>query len=352
MERYEKQRKSVEQSNGDTMELAFTSDELTRAEKVFELIAQRALQLETERGAPSRVTLMRAAEPPLSPQPFPYHKLAAAVLAGLCLPFALAVVWEQHAGRIADSRSLEQQSSLAVLGEIAYLPAGAPLQYKAADARLGYEISLFEESIDGLRTSLTLSQHMSGVRVLAVTSAVNHEGKTSVAVQLAVSLARSTREPLLLIDGDMRSPDVHRMFQAPLEPGLATVLSGECTLEEAIVSNAGADIDLLPAGRLRVSPHQLLGNGSWKSLLAKIPARYRYVVIDTPPVLEASEALVLANGADASVVCAMRDVSRMDQVHKTIERLTATGCRPVGTVLNGVPTRRYTSRYNDTHVCT
>jgi capsular exopolysaccharide synthesis family protein len=345
--RYEQQRKSVEQSSGDTMELTFKADELTRAEKVFELIAQRALQLETERGAPSRVTLMRAAEPPLSPQSFPYPKIAMAMLAGFCLPFALAVLWERQVGRVVDARSLEQQSSLAMLGEITYVPTRTLLPHDSADARLGYESRLFEESIDSLRTSLTLSDHMSEMRVLAVTSAVNHEGKTSVAVQLAISLARSTREPLLLIDGDMRSPDVHRVFQAPLEPGLAMVLAGACTLEEAIVTNASADIHLLPAGRLRVSPHQLLGNGTWKALLARIPTRYRYVVIDTPPVLAASEAIVLANGADVAVVCAMRGMSRMDQIRKTIERLAATGCRPVGTVLSGVPTRYYASRYGD-----
>ena len=197
---------------------------------------------------------------------------------------------------------------------------------------------LFEESVDSLRTSLILSEEISSaVKVLAVTSAVNDEGKTSVAVQLAVSLARSTKEPLLLIDGDMRAPDIHRVFGTALEPGLVGVLSGQCTLEEAILTDASPDVHVLPAGRLHGSPHQLLGNGTWKSLLARIPACYRYVVIDTPPVLAASEAPVLANGADAAVVCAMRGTSRLDQIRKTIERLAATGCRPVGTVLSGVP---------------
>jgi polysaccharide biosynthesis transport protein len=81
--------------------------------------------------------------------------------------------------------------------------------------------------------------------------------------------------------------------------------------------------------------------------MARIPAHYRYVVIDTPPVLAASEALVLAKAADASLVSTMRDVSRMDQVRYTIERLATAGCRPVGTVLNGVPTNSYVSRYGD-----
>jgi Mrp family chromosome partitioning ATPase len=69
------------------------------------------------------------------------------------------------------------------------------------------------------------------------------------------------------------------------------------------------------------------------------------VIIDTPPVLAASEALVLAKAADATLMCAMRDVSRADQIRKASERLLAAGGRPVGTVLSGVPTHRYNYRY-------
>jgi polysaccharide biosynthesis transport protein len=344
-ERFEEQRKNVEQSSGDTMELSFKRDELARAEKVFELIAQRALQLQTERGAPARVTLMQAAETPSIADPFPYSKMGLALLAALCLPSGFAVFWERLAGRVSDSQSFEQQSTTTVLGEIAHLPTRSPLRSSSSSDRMGYEIRLFEESVDSLRTSLSLSEDLSGMRILAITSAANHEGKTSVAAQLAVSFARATGQPLLLIDGDMRSPDVHNVFQIPLEPGLAKVLSGECSLEEAIVTSWSNHVHLLPAGKLGVNPHKLLGNGAWKSLLAKIPACYRYIVIDTPPVLAASEALVLAKAADATLVCMMRDVSRMDQVRKTIERLAAAGNRPVGTVLNGVSTRHYASRY-------
>ncbi len=104
---------------------------------------------------------------------------------------------------------------------------------------------------------------------------------------------------------------------------------------------------LLPAGRLDVSPHKLLGNGAWTSLLAQIPACYRYVLIDTPPVLSASEALVLVKAADASLVCVMRDVSRVDQLRRILNRLEAAGSQPVGLVLNGVPAKSYSYRWGE-----
>ncbi len=183
------------------------------------------------------------------------------------------------------------------------------------------------------------------MRILAITSAANHEGKTSVASQLAMSLARATGKMTLLIDGDMRSPDVHQVFGVARGPGLAEVLSNECTLADAIVPTHNPNVQLLTAGRLKVSPHRLLGNGAWKSLLAQIPASYGYVIVDTPPVLAASEALVLAKHADAILICVMRDVSRADQVRKASNLLTAAGGCPVGTVLNGVPTRSYKYYY-------
>ena len=138
-ERYEQQRKNMEQSSGDTMELGFKRDELVRAEKVFELIAQRALQLQTERGAPARITLMQSAEPPGAPvELFPYRNIALVVLASLCLPFALAVLWERVVGRVSNSQLLERQSNLAVLGEIVQLPVpvGGQLQSTRRRVRL------------------------------------------------------------------------------------------------------------------------------------------------------------------------------------------------------------------------
>jgi Mrp family chromosome partitioning ATPase len=88
-----------------------------------------------------------------------------------------------------------------------------------------------------------------------------------------------------------------------------------------------------------------LANGVFGALLESVPEDYRYVIIDTPPVLAASESLVLAKSADAFLLCAMRDVSRVSQVKKATERLVAAGGRLAGTVLSGVPISQYVHRY-------
>jgi capsular exopolysaccharide synthesis family protein len=183
------------------------------------------------------------------------------------------------------------------------------------------------------------------MQVLAVTSAVTREGKTSLAAQLAVSIARASGEKTLLIDADMRSPDLYQVFDIPNDRGLVDVLADECTIDEAIVTEHSDLLHVLPAGKLRASPHKLVGDGSFEKVIGKLRDRYRYIVIDTPPILSASESLVLAVAADATVLCAMRDYSRTKQVRTAYRRLEAADANPVGVVLNGVSISRYTYSY-------
>lgn len=345
-ERYFRQLKDVHKSDGQSLDLEFRRTELAREEKVFEMIAARTLKLRAETRAPARVTLLKAATPPRSPaNSLPYKKIGAIAAAVFCVPFGLAVLWERIIRRVDDPQQL-WQADLTVVGEIARLPVSNSRRTSAAKSKqAARDVSLFEESIDSLRTCLTLSEPHAESRILVISSAVSGEGKTSVAAQLAVSVARSTGETTLLIDADMRSPDIHNVFGIPNEPGLAQVLSRECTLKDAIVTTWSNYVHILPAGVLKASPHKLLGDGSLKALLVELRKTYRHIIIDTSPILSASESLVLAKSADATLLCAMRDVSRVDQVQKAYERLVNTGARPLGTVLNGVPTGRYAYLY-------
>jgi succinoglycan biosynthesis transport protein ExoP len=190
-----------------------------------------------------------------------------------------------------------------------------------------------------------LSPSFQDLRVLAVVSACENEGKTSVACQLAVSIARATQSKTLLIDGDMRKPDIHSVFRVRRDPGLADVLAGEADMEDAIVTDWSDHLHLLPGGKLHSSPHRLLGNGHMRSFLDVIPLHYRYVVIDTPPILAASESLVMAKAADAAIMCVMQDVSRTEQVLKAHQRLVNSGAISAGTVVSGVARRQYKYRY-------
>jgi capsular exopolysaccharide synthesis family protein len=346
-ERYQTELGKQKKDTGESIELIFQRAEVERADKLLDSISNRLMQLKTEQGAPPRVEPMtNRAEIPLAPlEIFPFKTVIPASLLGLCLPLVLATLWEHFAQRLSDPGSLEKQCNLPVVAEIARFPetAGRRRGLGARSAHRG--LMMFQESVDNLRTRLLLGGQSVSTRVLAVTSAVNDEGKTSLAVQLAVSIAQASGEPVLLIDGDVRSSDIHRVFDVPLEPGLSSVLRAENGLDQAIASVWKDRLHVLPAGKLHGSPHRLITNDSLAALLERIPATYRHVIIDTPPVLAASEALVFARNADATILCARRDVSRMLQVRKALEHLVTTGANVVAAAFNGVSLREYAYRY-------
>jgi capsular exopolysaccharide synthesis family protein len=270
-----------------------------------------------------------------------------AMLGGMLflIPFGLAVGWELLVRRVSDAERLEQDVQLPVIGEIARLPTRRGRSYAFGGGNPLREMDVFEESVDSLRTSLVLGESMQDMRVILVTSAVPSEGKTCVSVQLAVSLARASGKRTLLVDADMRAPDIHHLLDLPLEPGLSDVLTGDCTLEDAVQTDFSDRIHVLTAGQIQTSPHRLVGNGTLKKMFEEFRDNYDYVVIDSPPVLAVSEALVLARHADASLLCAMRDNSRIDQVRRAYDRLVGSGAKPAGVVLNGVPLHTYARRY-------
>jgi capsular exopolysaccharide synthesis family protein len=314
---------------------------------VFDMIAQRIVKLTTEQRAPRRVELLQAAIAPKTPlQKLPMKMMLLASAAAMACPFLLAFAWEWRTQRLSDSHQLAVFSTVPVVAEIASFPARARSSHRALPRSVTRALRHFEESVHSLRTYLSLSRSLNDVRVLAVTSSISQEGKTSVAAQLALSFSRSSGR-VLLIDGDLRAPDVHKMFDIERGPGLAEVLQGEVSAAEAIHTEWSADIHILPAGRLKCDPHQLIGSGEVEKLVAQLRQQYATIIIDTPPVLAASEALVLAKTADATLLCTMRDVSRLTQVKQTYNRLIDSGARPVGAVFSGVPMASYYRTYGD-----
>lgn len=337
--------KELSLSGGQALDLRLKQRELERRQEVFDRISDRAAQLATEAYAPRRVDPIQDATPPPMPmEALPWRQLLLATLGSLAIPLGAVALWERSVRRVMSVDQLLGDVSLPVIGEIARLPRRNEAS-EGLDDLGNYELSLFEESVDSLRTGLVLAHERERIQVLAISSAVSGEGKSSVASQLAVSLARSSGLPTLLIDGDMRSPDLHRIFKIGLEPGLADVLAGGEKLAGCINRSWSEQVHILPAGRLRKNPHKLVGGDRLQAVLEWARRHYHFIVIDTPPVLAASEAMVMARLADGALICAMRDVSRESHVRMTCERLLSVGARPLGTVLSGVPTRTYARRY-------
>jgi polysaccharide biosynthesis transport protein len=337
--------KAAKQHTGETLDVEFLRAKLQQETAVHDAISNRILAIVTELRAPQRVQVYQDAKRPLRPdEVIPFKKMGMAASIAFMFPLGLCVLWEHFHRRVSSRSQVEQSRAMIVIGEVTSLPTrgrNSAVGRKMAER----ELLLFEESVDSLRTYLSLVKSLEGCQVLAVTSAVSGEGKTSLAAQLAVSIARATRERTLLIDGDMRSPDLHEVFDLDLGPGLAEVLSGECPVEEAIETSISDTLHVFTAGRLRTNPHRLIGNGEFGDLVDQLRTSYKHIIIDTPPVLPASESLLMAATADASLLCMRRDYSRLDQAQEAHRRMENAGVRTAGAVLNGIPIRQYAYQY-------
>jgi capsular exopolysaccharide synthesis family protein len=336
----------IRKVQGDAVEIEFARTERDRAVEIRNLIVDRMMRIETEKPMSPVLSLIPATPPTVPVEELPYRNLTLAALGGLLFPFGVAVLWELRARRVCDGQQFQEHANLEIIGEIATFPTRSlSTRFRTRSFERG--VRMFEESVDSLSTYLVLAEPIRNVRVLAVSSAESREGKTSVASKLALSVAQATNSVVLLIDGDMRSPDVHKVFGVGLEPGLVDVLSGKSNLDEAILKENGSNVHLLTAGSLRGNPHKLLGSGALKSLMEEVRNRYRYVILDTPPILPASEALLLASSADAAIMCVMRDRSNLDRVTRANARLSGAGVRVLGAVLNGVPANYYARTYGE-----
>jgi succinoglycan biosynthesis transport protein ExoP len=186
---------------------------------------------------------------------------------------------------------------------------------------------------DTIRT--LISQAGRGVpKVILVTSAVEHEGKTTFAAQLAASLARADRRTLLL-DGDLRHPNAHLALDLEMHAGFPELLRGEIGHDEAVQPTS---IDGLFAVTGGVCDYAAITAMS-RPELAKVIDGYResfdHVVIDAGPVMAFADPLLLAQRSDAAILATMVDVSRIPQVTSAVDRLRSVGARLLGVIVNG-----------------
>ncbi len=343
---FEEKLGDIKQYTGENLSLELKRAELRRAQGVLDQIAQRSFMLRTEQRAPQRVEVMEEATVPVRPvETLPVKRLGLFFAAGFGFPLLLAVGWDFRCRHVMTSNQLRAQTQLPVIGEVARLPlqAGGSRYFGHRRSRRSYR--LFEESVESVRTCLLLTNAFQEAQILAIASAATREGKTTLATQLAISLARTADRPTLLIDGDLRAPNLHEIFDVSNEKGLVQVLREELRWQDAVVVNGHPRLHLLPAGKLKGSPHKLFGTPLLGAIFAELRDTYQYVVVDTPPVLAAGESLVVAKAADATLICTRRDVSRQEQVGGAYSRLSLAGANVIGCVFNEVPLSHYRYRY-------
>jgi capsular exopolysaccharide synthesis family protein len=257
--------------------------------------------------------------------------------------FSLLAVawWEFAAHRIHEPAEVVAALAMRVVGAVPELPdpkrsrAGADPQ---AEEAVRHNLI---ESIDAIRTMLLRNAAAENLRVVMVTSAVGGEGKTTLASNLAMSLARAGRRTLL-IDCDLRSPAAHQLFEQPLQPGISEVMLREVDLPDAVRPTlTDPSLFLCPAGLWDRNVVQELAKTGVTSIFEKLRDEFDFIIVDSHPVLAATDSLLIGQYVDAVIVSLMRDVSQMHNVHSACQQLTTLGIRVFGAVVSGMPMKTF-----------
>jgi capsular exopolysaccharide synthesis family protein len=349
--------------------------ETTRA--LHDNLLARVKDLDVLAGAEaSNMNIVEAAKPPKWPStPNTRMNLLLAGITGLVLGTGMAFVRDGLDGTIRDAAELRRMTgvgTLAVIPDLDAPPPGTPrerLLWHATRARQvalhgwhkvsgnghtngngahpqkrsrstravvslanGHSAAL-AEAYRTLRTSLLLGD--TSRHVLLVTSAAGGAGKTSTSVNTAAALAACGAR-VLLIDGDLRLPCCHRALGAKLAPGLGDFLTGAYA-QAPIQQTSVANLSLLSAGQPLASPTELLSSPRMRELMERVRDAFEFVIVDSPPLLAVSDALLLGRLVDGVVLITERGRTRREELASALERLRESGVAPLGAVLNRGP---------------
>lgn len=214
-------------------------------------------------------------------------------------------------------------------------PAGAATGEDRALTVLRSPRSIAAECSRAIRTNIAFMSPEDPIRSLVVTSQRPQEGKTTVVVSIALSIADSGKS-VLLIDGDLRRPRLHRIFGLSDQSGFSNVLAGYGTLSESVHTTEAPLLHVLPAGPIPPNPSELLHGERFKAFIREALERFDFVIFDSPPLGAVTDAAILAHHVDGVIAVARASSTPIAALRATIRRIEDVDAKLLGCVLNDV----------------
>jgi polysaccharide biosynthesis transport protein len=288
------------------------------------------------------VVLVTPAQTPVSPSsPKPVQDALLGLAAGLALGLGAAFMLDSLDDRLTSKEAVEHAGGAPVLAMTPMVSSGR--REKALVVSAAEPTSPAAESYWSLRTSLQFVRQEQQLRSVVVTSPGVGEGKTFTLANLGVVFAQAG-ERVVLVSCDLRRPRLGELFGLDEQVGLTSVLLGERTLEETVLPVPGFDrLSLLAAGPVPPNPAELLNGVHAQKIFAWLRDQFDLVLIDSPPVLPVTDAMILSQYADATLVLAAAGQTRRADLRRAAEKLDQVSAKILGIVLNKVT--RQTGRY-------
>lgn len=317
------------------------------AAQVQEVESAGGTPTETGENSPENTPLvsvipLAAAELPSAPiSPNVPLSIAVGLALGLALAIGYALTRQHMDRRIRSAETIEKKFGLSVVGAI---PAESDLEDQHRlmlsahfDTRRGTKGGrIVGEAFRSLRTNLQYMSIDDPPRIFVVSSSRPGEGKSTVAANLAVTMARSGQR-VVLVDGDLRRPTVATTFDMVSGVGLTDILVGRAEIDD-VLQPWGADdnLSILGAGQTPPNPSELLGSRTMKSLLAEL-AKSAVVIIDAPPLLPVTDAAILTTHADGALLVVSAGKSTTVELEQSLANLSLVSAKVLGVVVNRAP---------------
>lgn len=323
---------------GLELELARLTRSVAVATERYTRVLDRAEALRTAQaswtGNARVVEQARVPRRPVSPKPG--LVLAVAVLLGLGGGVAAALVRGAFDDGVRDPGELEARAGVPVLATIPRSAAQQGLAGGGAAILSGKAPGdAAVEELRALRTGVEYALARATSHVVTVGSPAPGAGKSFVAVNLAALLAAPDGR-VLLVDADLRRGTLHRAFGAELAPGLSDLLAGTATLDQAVRRTGNPHLDLIACGPRPPNPAELLSGERLRQVLEEARGRYGVIVVDTPPVLSVTDAVLVARHAGVNLLVVRSGAQTSGEVTTAVKRLRQRGVAVHGAVLNDV----------------
>lgn len=357
---FEQQKKVVNDLNDKAIAYGLAKQEADGSREVYEGLLAKLKQAGVLEGLRStNITVVNPARVPppnrpKSPNVLLYY--AAAVAMGIIVGAGAALFRDLTDTKVRSLEELEQLTGAPLLGLIPEIGKGKQLRsrrragdltsntpsagHKLQIATSSYIDSPFAESLRSLRTSLMLSRSSHAPQVLLVTSSNSSEGKSTVSLNLATVLAQQGVR-VLLVDADLRRPVLHERMGVDAQEGLSAALSSDHIDAQPQSVESIPNLYVVCGGPIPPFPAELLGSHRMRTLLTQWRREYDFIVMDGPPALPVTDAIVLEQLCDAVLLVARHGVTEKKVVQRSYRALTRQLPQHVvlGTVLNAVPGR-------------
>jgi capsular exopolysaccharide synthesis family protein len=347
MSRLEQESARVNQSDVQIRALQREAD-ANRA--LFENFLARSKETQSVDLEQPNAWIVSTANSPLSPS-FPQKPLfiAVALILAVGLGMILVFLAEQLERGMQTQEDVERMLHLPSLGMIPLVKRNRLSRKPPQDYALDKPASAYAQAVKSLFTSLIIAHQRKGTgNIVLLTSAVPGEGKSALVATLARVTAIAGRR-VLIVDCDLRRPNIHRSLNLPNQYGLADFLSGNATLPDVMRTDSRTGADVITAGSPTDNPEEIIRNPLFDQMLFNLRPQYDLILLDAPPVLPVSDTRILAEKASQCVVVVKWRRTPRKLVQLAIRQLTEAGANIAGVALNQVDTSK-AARYGSGEV--